>query len=160
MKNFLSLLEQSASKSLNYFIGFVRHIDGKSKYIILELNNEKYYRIYFSSDHDIKKNILFTIVKLEYEQYERDNFLLTNIEILVEFKTLFKSFSKKRNEIHIISNFSKLNSVIKLAELFYFLSRINVDKIAITDDSDVNSYFLCCELGKKYCINVIFGVET
>ena len=84
MKKFLSILKKHSSRQDKKLVGFVRYIDGKNKYVMLELFESEFVKVYFHNMIDIDLNIVFNIVTVWYDD-ENSYFFLKKVEILVIF---------------------------------------------------------------------------
>lgn len=67
---------------------------------------------------------------------------------------------EKRVELHLHTKMSAMDSVLRLEETFQLLSRWGHSAVAITDHGVVQAFPEAYELGKRYGLKVIFGLEA
>jgi DNA polymerase-3 subunit alpha (Gram-positive type) len=98
--------------------------------------------------------------KIAFDEYKNDRYIQCYGFLKAEVDEYTDKSKQKRVELHCHSQYSERDAVSKIEDIFYKLSKMGHQAVAITDHAGVYAYPDAFALSKKYGIKVIYGVEA
>ena len=156
MKKLQKLFKKFEGQETKY--GLIRFLNNYNNTLILE-NGTHSFQLCFS-DFIMKSSPFrnFDFVEIDsIWEFTKNLWKINNLKVLKRREEIFSDF--RPNEFHISSNFSKLDSTLKIDELFEFISFTKIKKISITDFTSIQAYPELLEKANKNNVEVILGTE-
>jgi DNA polymerase-3 subunit alpha (Gram-positive type) len=98
--------------------------------------------------------------KIAFDEYRNDRYIQCYGFFKTEIGEYTDESKQKRVELHCHSQYSERDAVSKIEDIFYKLSKMGHQAVAITDHAGVYAYPDAYALSKKYGIKVIYGLEA
>lgn len=97
--------------------------------------------------------------ELTFDRLSGEEFVWAQAVEIIEPKVRQDTADQKRIELHLHTQMSSLDATIKLEDLFSLVARWKHKAVAITDHGSVQAFPEAYELGRRYGIKVIYGLE-
>lgn len=97
--------------------------------------------------------------ELTFDRFAGEEFIWARAIEVTEPKTRQDKAECKRVELHLHTQMSSLDAITRLEDLFALASRWGHRALAITDHGSVQAFPEAYELGRRYGIKVIYGME-
>lgn len=113
------------------------------------------------NESKLKKGVQILVNgSVKFDTYSNELVLMAYNIKLVPAQEIVDHAEKKRIELHLHTNMSSMDGMNSLEEYIAYAAKLNHSAIAITDHGVVQAFPDAQELGKKYNIKILYGVEA